>query len=211
MVASFIKSGLAILRRIVLYSLALVCICFLVVSVEIVQFGERTDRGSADAAIVLGAAAWGNRPSPVYRERINEALRLYHDGRVHYLIFTGGTRDPDFPSEAEVARKFAIQRGVPDSAILLDPDSHTTLQNLVNAKAIMQANAIHSVLLVSDPLHMFRVMAIARDIKLGLATPAPTESSRFQSWSSRAKFLWRETWIYLEQELTGVSHFNDGS
>ena len=197
-----------LVRRVALLVLLVVTLVFLAVAIEIVHFGERADYVNADAAIVLGAAAWGNRPSPVYRERINEALRLYHDGRVHHLIFTGGTRDPGFPSEAEVARKFALQHGVPDSAILLDTDSHTTQQNLANAKIILQAHGLNSVLLVSDPLHMLRVMAIARGMHLD-AVPAPTESSRFQSWSARAKFLWRETWIYIEQELLGWGRFGD--
>ena len=203
------KSGLAVVRRVVLCACALGVLGFGAVAVEIVRFGSHSPPVSADAAIVLGAAAWGNRPSPVYRERINEALKLYRDGRVRFLIFTGGTRDPDFPSEAEVARKFAIQHGVPASAILLDNDSHTTVQNLTNARMIMLASGIHTVLLVSDPLHMLRVMAIADAIDLQ-ASPAPTESSRFQSWPARARFLWRETWIYIEQEILGMSRISEG-
>ena len=59
----------------------------------------------ADAAVVLGAAAWGNKPSPVFRERINHALTLYQTGRVKKIIFTGGTPKAGFATEAEVARQ----------------------------------------------------------------------------------------------------------
>lgn len=141
---------------------------------------------------------------PVYRERINEALRLYQEGRVRMLIFTGGTHEAGFPSEAEVAQSFAIHHGVPRQAIRIETQSHTTLQNLTRAKVLMDAEGIHSILLVSDPLHMKRAMAIAE--KLGIqASPAPTETSRFRSWDSQGKFLWRETWHYLDFLLRGAS------
>ena len=181
---------------------------FLALAFDIFQFGNQQTHGTADAAIVLGAAAWGNRPSPVYRERINEALRLYKEGRVKRLIFTGGTREAGFPSEAEVARKFAVQHGVPVKSILVDTESRTTVQNLVQAKMLMNAAGIHSVLLVSDPLHMRRVMAIAEALRLN-ASPAPTESSRFQSWTARGKFLWRETWLYIDHLVMGVQTMSD--
>lgn len=183
---------------------------FLTLAYDIFQFGNQQAQGTADAAVVLGAAAWGNKPSPVYRERINEALRLYKKGRVKRLIFTGGTREAGFPSEAEVAREFAVQHGIPVRSILVDTESRTTVQNLVQAKILMNAAGIHSVLLVSDPLHMRRVMAIAEALRLN-ASPAPTESSRFQSCTARGKFLWRETWLYIDYLIMGIHANSENS
>jgi len=170
------------------------------VAIQIVLYGSNGTTQSAQAAVVLGAAAWGNRPSPVYRERLNEAIRLYKQGRVNSLIFTGGTPELGYPSEAEVARDYAKQQGVPDSAILVDVKSRTTFENLLQARALMRGAGIQSVLVVSDPLHMRRAMYIASELGLD-AQPAPSDSSRFQSWPSRARFLWRETWSYSEQLL----------
>ena len=171
---------------------------------DIFAFSNRTSDSVADAAIVLGAAAWGNNPSPVYRERINEAISLYKRGRVHWIIFTGGTRKPGYPSEAEVGRQFAAKFGVPMEAMLVDLESRNTWQNLDRAMRLMAANKIQSALLVSDPLHMRRAMTIAIDLGIQ-AGPAPTPSSRFQSWESRGKFLWRETWLYVDYLLFGHS------
>jgi energy-coupling factor transporter ATP-binding protein EcfA2 len=57
----------------------------------------------ADAAIVLGAAVYTDRPSPVFEERIRHGVALYKAGRVRLLVMTGG-RDPgDRLSEAEAA------------------------------------------------------------------------------------------------------------
>ena len=88
----------------------------------------------ADAAVVLGAAAWGDKPSPVFRERINHAIALYQSERVEKLIFTGGTRKEGYPSEGEVARKFAIKQGIPSHDILYETRSKDTYQNLVNTR-----------------------------------------------------------------------------
>ena len=166
------------------------------VAIRIVAFGNEVRESSADAAIVLGAAAWGKNPSPVYRERINEAISLYKLGRIHSIIFTGGTREPGFPSEAEVGRQFSARHGVPLTAMLVDVESRNTWQNLQRAKLLMASAGIRSALLVSDPLHMRRAITMASDLDIQ-ALPAPTPSSRYQSWETWGKFLWRETWLYL--------------
>ena len=167
---------------------------------QIVSYGKPVGSVHADAALVLGAAAWGTKPSPVYRERINEAIALYRAGRVHYLVFTGGTPEPGYPAEGEVGRRFAIEHGVPAAAILYETASRTTWENLANARKLLASAGIQTVLLVTDPLHMRRAMAMAA--RLGLqATPAPTSSSRFQSLASRAEFLWRETLLYVDYLL----------
>lgn len=163
---------------------------------RVAQFGNERSDESADAAVVLGAAAWGDQPSPVYRERLNEALILYQTGRVRRIIFTGGTPKPGYLTEAEVGRKFALAHGIPAKAILLDTESRSTWQNLTNAKKLVTAAKLDTVLVVSDPLHMRRAMRMATDIGLH-AKPAPTTSSRYQSWRYWSNFLWRETSLYL--------------
>ena len=105
----------------------------------------------ADAAVVLGAAAWGDKPSPVFRERINHAIALYQSERVEKLIFTGGTRKEGYPSEGEVARKFAIKQGIPSHDIIYETRSKDTYQNLVNTRLLMQKHKLQQVIIVSDP------------------------------------------------------------
>lgn len=180
--------------------LLLAALGFLGVAWQIVSYGNLSISSRADAALVLGAAAWGKKPSPVYRERIKEAVTLYQSGRVRYLVFTGGTPESDYPAEGEVGRQFAIEHGVPAAAILVETTSRTTWQNLANAQTLFAPVGIQTVLLVSDPLHMRRAMAMASSLGLQ-ATPAPTSSSRFQSFVSRGEFLWRETWLYIDYLL----------
>ncbi len=155
---------------------------------------------SGDIAIVLGAAVWGDRPSPVFEERIRHAIQLYQHEQIEAIIFTGGKGLDDQLTEAEVARRYALDRGVADSDIACETDSRVTYQNLRGAQSIVEAQSWETVLIISDPLHMRRAMTMARDLGLP-AYPAPTPTSRYQSWRTKGRFLLREVFFYASYLL----------
>lgn len=188
---------------------AILSVAWLALAVQIVCYSYQVSDQSAQAAVVLGAAVWGNHPSPVYRERLNAAIRLYQQGRVQTLVFTGGTPELGYPAEADVARAYGLQQGLPGERILVENKSRSTYENLLQASRLLRGAGLHTVLLVSDPLHMQRAMYIAHDLGME-AQPAPTSSSRVQSWSSRAGFLWRETWAMVEYWLHRAGHGSAG-
>lgn len=195
-------------KRLTQIALSLMFCCsllFVVLAAQIMAYSYEDSDGNADAAIVLGAAAWGNHPSPVYRERLNEAIRLYKEGRVGKLIFTGGTPNLAYPAESIVARDYAEAQGIPGRDILVDSKSRSTFENLLQARTLMKAAGIRSALLVSDPLHMRRAMYIAEKLEID-AKPDPSDTSRFQSFSSQSRFLWYETWAYAEQVIHVWTH-----
>lgn len=150
----------------------------------------------ADAAIVLGAAVWGAEVSPVFRERINHGINLYRKGQVRKLIFTGGRGNGGEPTESAAARRYALQRGVPARDILIEEKSHTTYENMLYAKELADARGLRKVLIVSDPLHMKRAVAMARDVGL-VAEPSPTPSTRYRGVRSQAGQLAYETYYYI--------------
>ena len=154
----------------------MLALCFAEVYRQAQPAGSRLVK--ADAAVVLGAAAWDKRPSPVFSERINHALALYQGNRVAKLIFTGGTPKPGYMTEAEVGRRYALQQGVPARDIYFENTSRDTYQNLLNTKTLMREHDIDSVIIVSDPYHMARAAAIARELALNAQT-SPTPTSRF--------------------------------
>ncbi len=118
----------------------------------------------ADAIIVLGSAVWaGERASPSLYARTQHAIALYRAGYAPALILCGGLGGYP-PSEAEVMRRLAASAGVPADALLLDDQSHSTEENLANAKALMDARGWRSALIVSDPFHLLRAELIARDL-----------------------------------------------
>ncbi|MBD2871148.1 YdcF family protein [Paenibacillus arenilitoris] len=163
---------------------------------EIWSFGKIDQLRKADAVIVLGAAAWGDEPSPVLRERINHAIRLHEQGYADKLIFTGGKGEGDRYAESEVARAYAIKRGVGAEHIVIETESKITEQNLQYASRLASQHRLSSFLVVSDPLHMKRAMLMAEHAGLE-AYSSPTRTSAYQSWNSRIPFLLRELFFYV--------------
>lgn len=163
--------------------------------IAISRYGFQDDGQNADCAIVLGGAAWHNKPSPVFKERLNHAIKLYLEGRVGALVLTGGKGAGAPYSEGEVARDYCLERNIPEHALFMEGHSTTTIQNLEEAGKILAKQNFRSALVVSDPWHLKRGVLIAR--RLGLeASPSGTRTSRFKSLKSRTHFALRELYLY---------------
>ena len=163
---------------------------------RIYSYSNTRSDGPADAAIVLGAAVWSTGVSPVFEERINHGIDLYQNRKVRKLIFTGGQGNSNEPTESSAARRYALQRGIPASDILIEEKSHTTYENILYAKQIAAAHGLRKVLIVSDPLHMKRAVSMALDVGLD-ADPSPTPTTKYQGLSSQAGLLAHETYYYI--------------
>lgn len=154
--------------------------------VEVVITGRRDEARPATAIVVLGAAQYVGRPSPVLRARLDHAIALWRAGLAPRMIFTGGRGDGDTTSEAAVSRRYALRRGVPDSAIVLENTGRTTRESLQGVVAIMNGQPRRDVILVSDPFHMLRLSILARRLGLNpLTSPtrtSPISQSRDQTW-----------------------------
>jgi len=174
----------------------LVMLWLLGVTAWIVWVGERDQAAHADAIIVLGAAAYDAKPSPVFQERIRHGLDLYDAGYAPLLIFTGGYGGSGARfSESQVARRYALKQGVPDEAILIETASRNTVQNLVQAKRLMDQRGIHRVIIVSDPLHMARALRLSRGMGID-ALGSSTPSTRFRSFHTSWRFLAQEIYFF---------------
>ena len=172
------------------------------VAVWISVFGSRDGSRPSDCAIVLGAAAYGNKPSPVFAERINHAVELHRRGIVRYLLFTGGRVTAADKSESAVARSHALAAGVPARAILTEDISRTTGQNLMEAQRLMSLHGLKSAVIVSDPLHLKRASSMAHDLGIEAVT-SPTPTSRYRSFGAKAGFLIREVFYLHGYWFTG--------
>ena len=180
----------------VFLSVFLVCWIVAWAAWQVYAFTRIDETRPADAAIVLGAAVFGERPSPVLRERINHAIRLYQAGTVRYILFTGGQGRPGEPTEADVAAQFALAHGVPPEAILRETTSSNTLENLRNARETAVAQQLDTFLIVSTPFHMKRAMAIAADLNMQ-AYSSPTRSIQWISWRTKLRAFAQEVASYL--------------
>lgn len=132
----------------------------------------------ADVIIVLGAAEYRGKPSPVLQARLNHALLLYLKGLAPYLLTTGGAGgDPNF-TEGEVGRAYLIHHGVRSEAIITEPEGATTAQSLDAAAETMHRMNLHSCIVVSDGYHIYRVKRLlqARGVRV-YGSPRPTAGS----------------------------------
>jgi len=145
--------------------------------------GGRDERRAADAIVVMGAAQYDGRPSPLFAARLDHAIALYHEGLAARMIVTGGKREGDRTTEAASARAYAIRHDVPDDAILAEDTSRTTLQSIRQVAALMDAADLRSALFVSDPTHMLRVLRMAADSGID-AYGSPTRTSPLEDDAS---------------------------
>ena len=171
-----------------------------VTTAGIVIFSGKDETRPADAVIVLGAAVYDNSPSPVFCARIDHAVDLYSEGYARTIIMTGGVGDGNIRSEADIAREYAEKKGVPSSSILMEEESRVTLENLENAKGIMENKGMDTALIVSDPLHMKRAVLYAKDLGMTVYS-SPTPTTLYKTWKTKLPFLMREEFYYVTYRL----------
>ena len=138
--------------------------------------GTRDEQRSADAIVVMGAAQYDGRPSPLFAARLDHAIDLFHAGIASRFIVTGGKQEGDRTTEAASARAYAIGHGVPGEAILAEDHSRTTLQSIRGVAGLMRDKGLETAVFVSDPSHMLRVLRMASDEGIE-AFGSPTRTS----------------------------------
>ena len=162
--------------RLLVASLIAVLAAWMGSAISVVVWGARDGARASDAIVVLGAAQYVGRPSPVLRARLDHALDLWQRGMAPRLIFTGGMGVGDTTSEAAVSRLYAIRHGVPDTAILMENEGRTTRESLAAVSVIMHARQLRTAILVSDPFHMLRLRILSTQYGVDAYT-SPTKTS----------------------------------
>jgi uncharacterized SAM-binding protein YcdF (DUF218 family) len=165
-----------VLRQAVVLLLLAGVIVYTVSLIMVLVVSQQDQRRPVDAIVVLGAAQYNGRPSPVLRARLDQALALYREQQAPLVIVTGGMGRGDTTSEAIVGRRYLVAHGVPEHAVVAQSEGRSTMASMNAVTAWLRARGLHRVLLVSDPFHMFRLRLEARRTALDAYT-SPTESS----------------------------------
>lgn len=128
---------------------------------RILYTGWTDDGAPADAALLLGTR--------LCQERAAVAAKLYHTGRVPYIMPSGGVEwefDGEMISEARYMAKLLRQAGVPEEAILLENEARTTKENMIcgtlQLSRALHLQNLHRVIIVTADYHMKRSLALAR-------------------------------------------------
>jgi uncharacterized SAM-binding protein YcdF (DUF218 family) len=139
-------------------------------------FGRRDEARPADAIVVLGAAQYNGKPSPVLKARLDHAVGLYKRDIAPMMILTGGVGVGDTVSEAEVGKRYVMKQGVPEESILIEPAGVSTDESMATVKRLMVGDRMNSAVLVSDRFHMLRLRLLAAKLDIK-AFSSPTRTS----------------------------------
>lgn len=170
------RSGGVSLRLLLSWLLLAAATVYTAALVTVLVVSQQDQRRPVDAIVVLGAAQYNGRPSPVLRARLNHALHLYREGHAPRIIVTGGMGRGDTTSEAIVGRHFLVTHGVPSDAVIVQAQGRSTQASMTAVSEWLDQQGLRRVLLVSDPFHMFRLRMEARRTDIEAYT-SPTEDS----------------------------------
>ena len=186
--------------------LLVVLVAVLVATFAAVWRAAHTDDAStverADAILVLGAAEYDGRPSPVFAGRLEHAQLLYDQQRAPLVMVLGGGQPGDITTEAEAGRDYLVEQGLPADAVVAEPVGHSTLESLRAAASYMRDHGLQSAFLVSDPWHNLRVRRMASDLGIDGFVSA-TWHSAATSEETRFEGYVRETFAYIYYRVFG--------
>ena len=188
-------AGILLLRTTVAVGvLALLVLGILLLAVY--TFSRYDETRPVDAIVVLGAAQYDGRPSPVLRARLDHAIALYESGVAPRMILTGGIGAGDTVSEAVVGRRYALRHGVPEAAILQESTGQHSGQSMAAVARLMHGRGLRTALLVSDPFHMLRLRLLAWELGIR-AYSSPTRTSPIERNGG-------DEWAYMLRESIGI-------
>ena len=158
---------------------------------------RQDDASPASAIVVMGAAQWAGRPSPVLRSRLDHAAALYQQGVAPVVVVTGGKQVGDTTTQGASGYAYLRELGLPDEAIKVEVEGTDSYEELsASAVILRQAELGHDVVIVTDPYHAARVQRIADEVGLD-AHVSPTDTS------SSVRELARETAAVAIGRLVG--------
>lgn len=157
---------------------------------QVVLASGQESHQPAQAIIVLGAAQYDGRPSPVLRARLDHAVELYQDGVAPTVVVTGGKQPGDRFTEAAASYVYLRDHGVPGFALLREEKGSNTWEQLAATTRFLRDLDIDDVILVSDDYHAYRLERIAHELGLQ-AQVSPVDPGL--SVAGRVKALTRET------------------
>lgn len=181
---------------------ALVIVAYLVVTFVQVWSASRADEARmAGAIVVLGAAQYNGKASPVLEARTTHAAELYHRGLAPVVVVTGGRRAGDRWTEASVAAGELLRRGVPESALRLEASGVSSWQSLAATARFLKGEGIDTILMVSSPYHSLRIKHIAGEVGMeGHVSPTSGQSA---GSADRTVHLVRETLAVAAGRIIG--------
>jgi uncharacterized SAM-binding protein YcdF (DUF218 family) len=162
------------------------------VTVEIYRQATQDEARAADLIVIMGAAEYSGRPSPVFRARLDHGLELWRRQVSPMILTTGGAGGDPIFTEGEVGRNYLMAHKVPPEAIVVEPEAETTAQSIAAIAEIMRRMNMDSCVVVSDGYHIYRTkkMLENRGVKV-YGSPRPSDPPAG----------WRFWWLCMRQAI----------
>ena len=161
---------------------------------------QKDEARPADVIVVLGAAEYSGRPSPVFKSRLDHAFDLYERHLAAKVVTTGGSGGERVHTEAEVGRKYLAARGIPVEDIYIEREGSTTAQSTAASAEILKRMGWKTCILVSDGYHLFRAKRMMEAHGIDCAG-SPRQAKEVSSLMAG--------WLYLRQAI-GYSLYDYG-
>ena len=153
------------------------------------------DESKGEVLVVLGADAISDVIGLSSYWRSVYAVRAWREGGFRQVIVSGGSSHGEVPV-AERMRDFMVSQGIPAAAIVVENQSHSTRENALQCKVLLDRIAGRKILMTSD-FHTFRAYRAFRRAGIDIESqPLPDALKRANSWSNRWPVflsLWQET------------------
>ena len=145
--------------------------------------------GDPQVMIVLGCQVRDNGPSVLLQDRLDEALDYWTDHPDLTVVVSGGQGSNEPTTEARAMADYLMDAGVPEEQILLEDQSHNTMQNLSYSKQLrdqLEVDQADGGIVVSNGFHLTRARMLAEragfDPVSTLAAPSSHTLSRIQMY-----------------------------
>ncbi|GEM45178.1 YdcF family protein [Deinococcus cellulosilyticus] len=165
---------------------------------------KKDTRRQTDAIVVLGARVnHKNGINPCLRARVNHGVRLWEHRYAPLIIMSGGNDIEDGANEADAMFRMARQAGVPETALVREREAHSTYENLLFTRKIMQDRGLKSLLIVTENYHMPRASLIAQELGLDHAVSPVQDSPCWTRWTFLSRYFLREPLALIKNKVLG--------
>lgn len=140
--------------------------------ITVAKIGQLND---VDCILILGAGVWGDKPSPMLKDRLDKGIELYKSGVASKIIMSGDHGREDY-DEVNLMKNYAIEEGVPSEDIFMDHAGFSTYDSIYRAKNVFQ---VKKMVVVSQKFHLYRALYIsnALDVEAYGVMAEPTKYS----------------------------------
>jgi len=158
--------------------------------------------GTPNTMLILGCQVYPWGPSVLLQDRLDEALEYLKEHPDMTVVVSGGQGPDEHVSEASCMRDYLVAAGIACEQILLEDQSHNTVQNITYSAQLMQEHGLdlkQGVLIVSNGFHLTRVRMLWDRVT--------GEEEHLSTLAAPSSHLPSRLYMYIREPLALVKSF----